>query len=47
MGEGGVSDCGNAQNCVKACPKHIPLAESIAEIGRQATIRGVKRFFGS
>lgn len=47
MGEGGVSDCGNAQNCVKACPNHIPLAESIAEIGRQATIRGVKRFFGS
>lgn len=21
MGEGGISDCGNAQNCVKACPR--------------------------
>src|SRR5690606_38911148 len=32
MGPGGVSDCGNAQNCVKVCPKHIPLTESIAAI---------------
>jgi succinate dehydrogenase / fumarate reductase iron-sulfur subunit len=46
MGEGGVNDCGNAQNCVKVCPKEIPLTESIATIGRQATIRGIKRFFG-
>lgn len=45
MGEGGVADCGNAQNCVKVCPKEIPLTESIADIGRQATVRGVKRFF--
>ena len=46
MGEGGVNDCGNAQNCVKVCPKEIPLTESIATIGRQATVRGIKRFFG-
>ena len=45
-GEGGVNDCGNAQNCVKVCPKEIPLTESIATIGRQATVRGIKRFFG-
>jgi succinate dehydrogenase / fumarate reductase iron-sulfur subunit len=46
MGEGGVNDCGNAQNCVKVCPKEIPLTESIATIGRQATVRGIRRFFG-
>lgn len=45
MGEGGVNDCGNAQNCVKVCPKHIPLTESIAAIGRAATIHGIKKFF--
>ena len=46
MGQGGVSDCGNAQNCVKVCPKEIPLTESIAEIGRQVTVRSISRFFG-
>jgi len=45
MGPGGVSDCGNAQNCVKVCPKNIPLTESIARIGRSVTIHSFKRFF--
>lgn len=35
MAEGGIEDCGNAQNCVKACPKHIPLVTSIAEVNAQ------------
>jgi succinate dehydrogenase / fumarate reductase iron-sulfur subunit len=46
MGQGGIADCGNSQNCVKVCPKEIPLTESIAEIGRQSTIRGIKRYLG-
>lgn len=33
---GGIQDCANAQNCVKACPKNIPLTESIAEVNRHA-----------
>ncbi len=45
MGEGGVNDCGNAQNCVKACPKSIPLTESIAAIGRAVTIHAVASYF--
>jgi succinate dehydrogenase / fumarate reductase iron-sulfur subunit len=45
MGEGGINDCGNAQNCVKVCPKHIPLTESIAAMGRAVTIHGIKKFF--
>jgi succinate dehydrogenase / fumarate reductase iron-sulfur subunit len=44
-GLGGVSDCGNAQNCVKVCPKEIPLTESIAAIGRAVTIHSFRRFF--
>lgn len=47
MGPGGVNDCGNAQNCVKVCPKGIPLTESIAAMGRAVTIHGFARFFRS
>jgi succinate dehydrogenase / fumarate reductase iron-sulfur subunit len=36
LGEGGIEECANAQNCVKACPKGIPLTESLAEVNRQA-----------
>ncbi|MHB1157102.1 MAG: succinate dehydrogenase iron-sulfur subunit [Phycisphaerales bacterium] len=42
---GGVNDCGNAQNCVKICPKEIPLTESIARVGRQTTVHAIKQFF--
>ncbi len=45
MGPGGISDCGNAQNCVKVCPKNIPLTESIAAMGRAVTIHAVTKFF--
>ena len=44
-GMGGVSDCGNAQNCVKVCPKEIPLTESIAAMGRAVTVRSIRKFF--
>ena len=36
MGNGGIEDCANAQNCVEACPKEIPLTESLAEVNRAA-----------
>ncbi len=42
---GGIADCGNAQNCVKVCPKNVPLTESIAAIGRQTTVHVFKKFF--
>ncbi|MBI1390858.1 MAG: succinate dehydrogenase iron-sulfur subunit [bacterium] len=32
MGEGGIQDCGNAQNCVRVCPKDIPLTRAIAKL---------------
>jgi succinate dehydrogenase / fumarate reductase iron-sulfur subunit len=45
MEEGGVSDCGNAQNCVQVCPKHIPLTESISKVGRDVTKQAIKDLF--
>ena len=41
MGDGGVADCGKAQNCVQVCPKEIPLTESISEVGRQTLKRAL------
>jgi succinate dehydrogenase / fumarate reductase, iron-sulfur subunit len=46
MGVGGLGDCGNAQNCVHACPKEIPLTESIAAMGREMTRHMLKRLLG-
>lgn len=37
MGEGGVADCGKAQNCVEVCPKEIPLVDSISTVSRDTT----------
>jgi len=44
---GGIADCGNAQNCVRACPKEIPLTESIAALGGEMVIHGLRKFFVS
>jgi succinate dehydrogenase / fumarate reductase iron-sulfur subunit len=46
MEKGGVSDCGNAQNCSKVCPKKIPLTESIAVMERQVVKDAFKLLFG-
>lgn len=42
---GGIASCGNAQNCVKVCPKDIPLTESIGAIGRAATLHAIATWF--
>ena len=46
MGDGGIQDCGNAQNCVEACPKEIDLVESIDDMNRQSTRRHFQKLFG-
>jgi succinate dehydrogenase / fumarate reductase iron-sulfur subunit len=46
MGDGGLSDCGNAQNCVRVCPKEIPLTTAIGELGRQVSLQLLKDLFG-
>jgi succinate dehydrogenase / fumarate reductase iron-sulfur subunit len=44
LAPGGISDCGNAQNCVEVCPKEIPLTESIAQAGRDTTFYVIRRW---
>ncbi len=45
-GPEGITGCGNAQNCVKVCPKGLPLTEAIAQMNRDTTAYGFKKFFG-
>ena len=45
MGPGGITDCGNAQNCIEACPKEIKLTDAIARVGRDTTIQALKDLF--
>jgi succinate dehydrogenase / fumarate reductase iron-sulfur subunit len=45
-GVGGIVDCGNSQNCVKVCPKDIPLTDSIALAGRDTTLYKIRKWFG-
>lgn len=35
MSEEGVAGCGNSQNCVRLCPKEIPLTTSLANLNRE------------
>ncbi len=42
MEPGGVADCGNAQNCVKICPKEVPLTWAIGKAGRDTTVHAIK-----
>jgi succinate dehydrogenase / fumarate reductase iron-sulfur subunit len=44
-GDGGIQECGYAQNCVQACPKQLPLTEAIADMGRDVFVQSVKDFF--
>ncbi|MFA5383117.1 MAG: succinate dehydrogenase iron-sulfur subunit [Eubacteriales bacterium] len=43
-GDGGIADCGNAQNCERVCPKEIPLVSIIAELNRETAFRGFNRW---
>lgn len=44
--EEGVTGCGNAQNCVKVCPKGVPLTRAIAQMNRDTTVHKLKRWMG-
>lgn len=45
MEEGGVTECGNSQNCVQVCPRGIPLTESIAKVGRDVAKKSLADLF--
>jgi succinate dehydrogenase / fumarate reductase iron-sulfur subunit len=41
MGDDGITNCGNAQNCVQVCPMSIPLTRAIYETNRDITINAL------
>src|ERR1039457_4968830 len=43
-GDGGIQECGFAQNCVEACPKQLPLTEAISDMNRDVLIQKTKDF---
>jgi succinate dehydrogenase / fumarate reductase, iron-sulfur subunit len=45
MSDGGIHDCGKAQNCVRVCPKEIPLTTAIMAMNREVTKQVVKDLF--
>jgi succinate dehydrogenase / fumarate reductase iron-sulfur subunit len=45
MGEGGIHECAYAQNCVRICPKGIPLTTSIAIVNGQVMKHSIKKLF--
>jgi succinate dehydrogenase / fumarate reductase iron-sulfur subunit len=45
MGDGGIHECGYAQNCVEVCPKELPLTRSIAEVGGQVMKQALRDLF--
>jgi succinate dehydrogenase / fumarate reductase iron-sulfur subunit len=45
MGDGGIQECGYAQNCVEICPKEIPLTRSISQVAGQVMVQAVGDLF--
>jgi succinate dehydrogenase / fumarate reductase iron-sulfur subunit len=45
MGDGGIQECGYAQNCVEVCPKDIPLTNSISKVSGQVMKQAIKDIF--
>ncbi|MHA6483145.1 succinate dehydrogenase iron-sulfur subunit [Paenibacillus sp. strain BS8-2] len=46
MTDGGIEGCGNSQNCVRSCPKGIPLTTSIAAMNKDTTTHLFKKWLG-
>jgi succinate dehydrogenase / fumarate reductase iron-sulfur subunit len=45
MGDGGIQECGYAQNCVEVCPKDLPLTRSISEVGGEVMKQSLSDLF--
>jgi succinate dehydrogenase / fumarate reductase iron-sulfur subunit len=45
MGDGGIQECGYAQNCVEACPKQLPLTKAISDVGGQVMVQAARDLF--
>ena len=47
MQKGGITSCGNSQNCVRACPKNIKLTTYLAQLNRDVNIQAIKNIFNN
>jgi succinate dehydrogenase / fumarate reductase, iron-sulfur subunit len=45
MGDGGIQECGYAQNCVEVCPKEIPLTNAISEVSGEVMKQAIGDLF--
>ena len=45
MGDGGIHECSYAQNCVRICPKNIPLTTSISIVYGQVMKKAILDLF--
>ena len=41
LGDDGITNCGNAQNCIQVCPMSIPLTRAIYETNRDITVNAL------
>lgn len=41
MGDDGIANCGNAQNCIEVCPMSLPLTKAIYETNRDITVNAL------
>ncbi|CQB85246.1 succinate dehydrogenase iron-sulfur subunit [Chlamydia trachomatis] len=47
MGTRGIEGCGQAHNCVRVCPKKLPLTESISAMGCEVSCFSLRALFSS
>ena len=45
MVKGGLTSCGNSQNCVEVCPKNIKLTTYLAQLNRDVNKHALKNIF--
>ena len=45
MAKGGITSCGNSQNCVEVCPKNIKLTTYLAQLNRDVNKQALKNIF--
>ena len=41
LGDDGITNCGNAQNCLQVCPMSIPLTRAIYDTNRDITVNAL------
>ena len=47
MEKGGITSCGNSQNCVEVCPKNIKLTTYLAQLNRDVNKQALKNIFNN